>query len=282
MKPKQFRFDKNEKFATRLDDPLKRKEANEHLEDSIKEFSELQEKLYADNHHSLLLVFQGMDAAGKDSTIANVTSGVNPGGFQVFNFKQPSDQEMDHNFLWRAWRAMPERGRIGIFNRSYYEEVLVVKVHPEIVANRRLPNKKVNKTFWKQRYQDINAMEAHLSNNGTRVIKFFLNVSKEEQRNRFLSRLDRPEKNWKFSSADLRERGFWDDYQVAFREAIEATDSDAAPWYIIPADDKRTMRAIVASIIVSELEDLDLEFPKPEANEVERFDAARAALMAED
>ena len=281
MKPKQFRFDKNEPFTTSLEDPLKRKEANEHLEESIEAFSDLQEKLYADNHHSLLLVFQGMDAAGKDSTIANVTSGVNPSGFQVFNFKQPNDTEMDHNFLWRAWNAMPERGRIGIFNRSYYEEVLVVKVHPEIVEKRRLPNKKVNKTFWKQRYQDINAMETHLFNNGTRVIKFFLNVSKDEQRKRFLSRLDRPEKNWKFSSADLRERGYWDDYQVAFREAIAATDSDKAPWYIIPADDKRTMRAIVASIIVSELKALELEFPKPQKEEVARFDAARASLLAE-
>lgn len=282
MKPKHFRFDKDKKFETSLDDPLKRKEANDHLDESIEAFSELQQKLYADNHHSLLLVFQGMDAAGKDSTIANVTSGVNPSGFQIFNFKQPSEKEMDHNFLWRAWQAMPERGRIGIFNRSYYEEVLVVKVHPEIVDKRRLPNKKINKTFWKQRYQDINAMEKHLANNGTRVLKFFLNVSKDEQRKRFLSRLDRPERNWKFSSADLRERGFWDDYQSAFKEAIEATDSDAAPWYIIPADDKRTMRAIVASIIVNELEALDLEFPKPHKEEVERFDAARAALLAED
>lgn len=282
MKPKEFRFEKNKKFATSLAEPLKRKEANEDLADSIEAFSDLQEKLYADNHHSLLLVFQGMDAAGKDSTIANVTSGVNPSGFQVFNFKQPSEKEMDHNFLWRAWQAMPERGRIGIFNRSYYEEVLVVKVHPKIIANRRLPNKKINKAFWQQRYEDINAMEAHLANNGTRVIKFFLNVSKDEQRKRFLSRLDRPEKNWKFSSADLRERGFWDDYQDAFREAIEATDSDRAPWYIIPADDKRTMRAIVARIIVSELKSLDLDFPKPDKEEVARFDAARAALMGED
>ena len=228
-----------------------------------------------------LLVFQGMDAAGKDSTINKVTSGVNPSGFQVFSFKKPTSEEMDHNFLWRCWRSMPERGRIGIFNRSYYEEVLVVRVHPTIVASRKLPEKEIDKKFWERRYQDINAMEKHLARNGTRILKFFLNVSKEEQRQRFLSRLQDPKKHWKFSSADLQERRYWDNYQQAFREAIDATDKDYAPWYIIPADDKWNMRAIVANIVVEELKDLNLEFPKPDADEIAAFDQARAELSEE-
>jgi len=278
MTRKDYRYSKKSTFATSVKKPLDKAAAKKSVEKSVEKFAELQEKLYADNHHSLLLVFQGMDAAGKDSTINKVTSGVNPAGFQVFSFKKPSSEEMDHNFLWRCWQRMPERGRIGIYNRSYYEEVLVVKVHPAIVQSRRLPNKEVNKQFWENRYNDIRSMEEHLANNGTRVVKFFLNVSKDEQRERFLSRLNTPEKHWKFSSADLNERRYWDEYQSAFRDALEATDKDRAPWYVIPADDKWNMRAVVAEIIVEELEELELEFPEPDAAEVALFDEARKEL----
>jgi len=281
MSRKDYRYSKKSDFATSVKKPLDRDAAKKALAKSVEDLAELQEKLYADNHHSLLLVFQGMDAAGKDSTINKVTSGVNPAGFQVFSFKKPSSEEMDHNFLWRCWQRMPERGRIGIFNRSYYEEVLVVKVHPAIVEGRRLPDKEINNAFWDKRYSDINAMEKHLANNGTRVLKFFLNVSKEEQKQRFLSRLNDSKKHWKFSSADLNERQYWDQYQGAFHDAIAATDKDYAPWYIIPADDKRNMRAIVADIIVDELKDLDLHFPEPDEAEVARFDAARESLNNE-
>ena len=279
---KTYRYRGKSSFATSVEKPLDRADAKKAVEKSVEQFADLQEMLYADNRHSLLLVFQGMDAAGKDSTIDKVTSGVNPAGFQVFSFKKPSSEEIDHNFLWRCWQRMPERGRIGIYNRSYYEEVLVVKVHPAIVASRQLPNKEVNDEFWEQRYHDINQMEKHLANNGTRVVKFFLNVSKDEQRNRFLSRLDRPEKNWKFSSADLNERRYWDDYQQAFRDALKATDKDYAPWYVIPADDKWNMRVIVADIIVDELKALKLSYPKPDEAEVARFDAARKELEEDD
>ena len=279
---KTYRYRGKSSFATSVEKPLDRADAKKAVEKSVEQFADLQEMLYADNRHSLLLVFQGMDAAGKDSTIDKVTSGVNPAGFQVFSFKKPSSEEIDHNFLWRCWQRMPERGRIGIYNRSYYEEVLVVKVHPAIVASRQLPNKEVNDEFWEQRYHDINQMEKHLANNGTRVVKFFLNVSKDEQRNRFLSRLDRPEKNWKFSSADLNERRYWDDYQQAFRDALKATDKDYAPWYVIPADDKWNMRVIVADIIVDELKALKLSYPEPDEAEVARFDAARKELEQDD
>ena len=279
---KTYRYRGKSSFATSVEKPLDRAEAKKAVEKSVEQFADLQEMLYADNRHSLLLVFQGMDAAGKDSTIDKVTSGVNPAGFQVFSFKKPSSEEIDHNFLWRCWQRMPERGRIGIYNRSYYEEVLVVKVHPAIVASRQLPNKEVNDEFWEQRYHDINQMEKHLANNGTRVVKFFLNVSKDEQRNRFLSRLNRPEKNWKFSSADLNERRYWDDYQQAFRDALKATDKDYAPWYVIPADDKWNMRVIVADIIVDELKALKLSYPEPDEAEVARFDAARKELEQDE
>ena len=279
---KTYRYRGKSSFATSVEKPLDRADAKKAVEKSVEQFADLQEMLYADNRHSLHLVFQGMDAAGKDSTIDKVTSGVNPAGFQVFSFKKPSSEEIDHNFLWRCWQRMPERGRIGIYNRSYYEEVLVVKVHPAIVASRQLPNKEVNDEFWEQRYHDINQMEKHLANNGTRVVKFFLNVSKDEQRNRFLSRLNRPEKNWKFSSADLNERRYWDDYQQAFRDALKATDKDYAPWYVIPADDKWNMRVIVADIIVDELKALKLSYPEPDEAEVARFDAARKELEKDD
>jgi PPK2 family polyphosphate:nucleotide phosphotransferase len=255
--------------------------AKEVLEKSIEELTECQELLYADDRYSLLIVLQAMDAAGKDGTIRHVMSGVNPQGCQVFSFKKPSDEELDHNFLWRYMKALPERGRIGIFNRSYYEDVLVVKVHKELLDKQKLPDGKRGKAFWDGRYEDINAFEQHLVRNGTVVLKFFLNVSKKEQKKRFMERLDRPEKNWKFSLADLKERAFWDDYVEAFEDAISATSTKIAPWYIIPADDKWATRAIVADIITSTLHDLDLRFPEMSDEQQKLLLEARKSLESE-
>ena len=233
---------------------------------NLKQLTNLQDKLYAYNRYSLLLVFQAMDAAGKDSTIEHVMSGVNPQGCQVFSFKKPSDNELEHDFLWRTYRAMPERGRIGIFNRSYYEEVLVTRVHPEYVVGQRIPGintvEDINDAFWQQRYQSINEMEQHLCRNGTVILKFFLNVSKEEQKNRFLKRINRPDKNWKFTMNDVEERKYWDEYQRAFEQAINHTSTKHAPWHIIPADHKWFMRAAVSEIIVDKLQSLDLRYPE--------------------
>lgn len=255
--------------------------AKEVLEKSIEELTECQELLYADDRYSLLIVLQAMDAAGKDGTIRHVMSGVNPQGCQVFSFKKPSDEELDHNFLWRYMKALPERGRIGIFNRSYYEDVLVVKVHKELLDKQKLPDGKRGKAFWDERYEDINAFERHLVRNGTVVLKFFLNVSRKEQKKRFMDRLDRPEKNWKFSLADLKERAYWDDYVEAFEDAISATSSKYAPWYIIPADDKWATRAIVADIITSTLHDLDLRFPEMSDEQQKLLLEARKSLESE-
>lgn len=255
--------------------------AKEVLEKSVQELTECQELLYADDRYSLLIVLQAMDAAGKDGTIRHVMSGVNPQGCQVFSFKKPSDEELDHNFLWRYMKALPERGRIGIFNRSYYEDVLVVKVHKELLDNQKLPDGKRGKAFWEQRYEDINAFEQHLIRNGTVILKFFLNVSKKEQKKRFMDRLERPEKNWKFSLADLKERAYWDDYVEAFEDAISATSTKVAPWYIIPADDKWATRAIVADIITSTLRDLDLKFPKMTDEQQKLLAEARKSLESE-
>lgn len=277
----QYRFELGKRIdsyptrASHFDDPKKA------VRRYVKLLSEQQERLYADNRFSLLVIFQGMDAAGKDSTIKNVFSGVNPQGFQVFNFKQPTRVELDHNYLWRYWQRLPERGRIGVYNRSHYEEALVVRVHPEIIENRQLPHKEINDHFWQRRFRDFVAMEEHLVDSGTEVIKFFLNVSKDEQRNRFLKRLREPDKHWKFSSSDLKERGYWDDYQHAFQEVIANTHTERAPWYVIPADHKWTMRAIVADIIAESLESLKLEYPKPDPEEVKRFAKARASLKNE-
>ena len=233
---------------------------------NLKQLTNLQDKLYAYNRYSLLLVFQAMDAAGKDSTIEHVMSGVNPQGCQVFSFKKPSDNELEHDFLWRTYRAMPERGRIGIFNRSYYEEVLVTRVHPEYVVGQRIPGistvEDIDDAFWQQRYQSINEMERHLCRNGTVILKFFLNVSKEEQKNRFLKRINRPDKNWKFTMNDVEERKYWDEYQRAFEQAINHTSTEHAPWHIIPADHKWFMRATVSEIIVDKLQSLDLHYPE--------------------
>ena len=249
------------------------------LEQNIADLAQVQQLLYADDRYSLLIVFQAMDAAGKDGTIKHVMSGVNPQGCQVFSFKKPSDEDLDHNFLWRYMKSLPERGRIGIFNRSYYEDVLVVKVHPELLKN--LPDGKKGKSFWENRYEDINTFERHLHRNGTVILKFFLNVSKKEQKQRFMDRLERPEKNWKFSTADLAERGHWDDYMAVYEDAINATSTEWAPWYIIPADNKWATRALVADIITSTLQDLDLKFPELTEAQLKVLAEARKTLEAE-
>jgi len=238
-----------------------------------------QRMLYAQNHHSVLLVFQAMDAAGKDSTIRAVTRGINPAGCQVYSFKQPSSEELDHDFLWRTAKRMPERGRIGVFNRSYYEEVLVVRVHPEYLRYQRLPNRVEGSEFWQQRYESIRQHEHHLARNGTVVIKFWLNVSKDEQKERFLARIDTPEKNWKFSSADVEERGHWDEYMVAYEAALNETSRPWAPWYAIPADDKRVMRIKVAEIVAETLESLDLKYPSLNVRQTDELLQIRESLV---
>ena len=255
--------------------------AEQMLAENRAELAEAQEVLYADGRHSVLIVFQAMDAAGKDGTIQHVMSGVNPQGCSVSSFKVPSAAELSHNYLWRYSNALPARGMIGIFNRSYYEEVLVVKVHPAILDNADLPAENVHKGIWKHRYEDINNFEQHLARNGTTILKFFLNVSKAEQRARFLDRLEHPEKNWKFSHGDIVERGYWDDYMAAFEDAINATSTAWAPWYVIPADRKWAMRAAVSDIITTTIKGLDLEYPTLPADEVARLADAKAALLAE-
>ena len=252
-----------------------------YLQDCVAELSELQQKFYAQQRTSLLIVFQGMDAAGKDSTIKHVTSGVNPQGFQVFNFKQPTYKDIDHNYLWRYWRAMPERGRIGIFNRSYYEEVLVVRVHPEILRTRRLPQQDFGERFWRNRYQDIRSLERHLNENGTKVLKFLLNLSCAEQKRRLQKRLDNPEKFWKFDPRDIDERQHWNDYQKVYQEAVAATHTDDAPWYLIPADHKWIMRTTVASIVAWELGRLEPHYPEPTEEQMAKINWAREQLASE-
>src|SRR5438874_4087482 len=255
--------------------------AAEILEQSRIDLSAAQELLYADDRYAGLIVFQAMDAAGKDGTIKHVMSGLNPQGCQVFSFKKPSAEELDHNFLWRYMRCLPERGRIGIFNRSYYEDVLVVKVHPELLAAQRLPGGAASKKIWQRRYQDINAFERHLARNGTVILKFFLNVSKDEQKRRFLERLDRPEKNWKFSSADLAERGHWNEYMDAYEDALSATSTGWAPWYVVPADYKWVTRAVVADVVTTGVRDLDLAFPEPTEEQRRALAEAKRKLLAE-
>jgi PPK2 family polyphosphate:nucleotide phosphotransferase len=250
--------------------------AAEILEESRKELAAAQELLYASDTHSVLLIFQAMDAAGKDGTIRHVMSGVNPQGCQVFSFKKPSAEDLDHNFLWRYMKALPERGRIGIFNRSYYEDVLVVKVHPEWLGP-GAPSAP-DERFWEKRYEDINNFEKHLSRNGTLILKFFLHVSKDEQKRRFLERLTNPEKHWKFSDADLAERDHWKAYRHAFEAALTATSTKRAPWHVIPADRKYVARAIVADIVTTAIQGLGLEFPKVSADQLAKLAAAKAKL----
>ena len=256
--------------------------AQQVLAQNLEGLAEAQDALYADGRHSLLIVLQAMDAAGKDGAIKHVMSGVNPQGCQVFSFKKPSAEELQHNFLWRYMRCLPERGRIGIFNRSYYEDVLVVKVHPELLGRQAPPDKeKARRKFWARRYQDINVFERHLVRNGTTILKFFLHVSQDEQKRRFLERLDRPEKNWKFSPSDLAERGHWDEYMSAYEDALSATSTKRAPWYVIPADDKWATRAVVADLVTSAIRDLDPKYPEVTDEQRERLEAAKRQLEAE-
>ncbi len=258
-----------------------KQQAKKHVARAVERMRELQEKLYAHDRYALLLIFQAMDAAGKDSAIEHVMSGVNPQGCQVFSFKQPSAEELDHDFLWRTNKCLPERGRIGVFNRSYYEEVLVVRVHPGILEKQRLPEPLVGKNVWKERYESINAMERHLTRQGTVIRKFFLHVSKKEQRQRFLSRLEEEEKNWKFSAADIKERDFWKDYMNAYEEMIAATSTSEAPWHVIPADNKWFTRMVISDVIVQTLESLKLAFPTLSKADQSALAAARKALENE-
>ncbi len=251
------------------------------LDQNIADLAEAQDRLWANDVYSVLLVLQAMDAAGKDGIIKHVMSGVNPQGCQVFSFKRPSDEELDHNFLWRYSRALPERGRIGIFNRSYYEEVLVVRVHPEILARQKLPPGKRDARFWAERYRDINEFERHLVGNGTRIVKIFLHLSKAEQKQRFLERLDDPEKHWKFSMGDLHERKFWAAYQRAFADLLTHTSTAHAPWWVVPSDNKWVSRALVSEILTHEIERLGLQHPVASPALRRELAAARKALLAE-
>jgi len=249
------------------------------LEDHVEQLSAQQQLLYASSRHALLLIFQAMDAAGKDGAIKHVMSGVNPQGCQVFSFKQPSAAELEHDFLWRTTRDLPARGRIGIFNRSYYEEVLIVRVHPELLQSEGIPDAPHgDKAVWRSRYRSIADMEKHLHANGTRIIKFFLHLSKEEQRKRFLARIDEPDKNWKFSLADVEERKFWKQYMKAFEECLGATSTRESPWYVVPADDKENARLIVSQIILDELEDLKMAYPETSDKRREELLAIRKEL----
>lgn len=252
------------------------------LKKQIGKMSDLQRMLYAANEHSVLIIFQAMDAAGKDSSIRHVMSGINPQGCQVHSFKHPSQNELEHDFLWRSNLALPERGRIGIFNRSYYEEVLIARVHPEILHSQHIPDEAMRKEhIWRERFRSINDLEQHLNRNGTRVIKFFLHLSKEEQRKRFLARIDNPDKNWKFSDADIQEREFWPQYMHTYEDCIGSTTSNEAPWYVIPADDKRNARLIIAKTIVETFESLDMHYPEVDEQRKQELQRMRGLLAAQ-
>ena len=281
-----FRHDGSGKFhlkayKTNEKGDLDKEKAQEILDANKKRLVEFQEKLYAQDRWSLLIVLQGMDAGGKDSAIKAIFEGINPQGCEVHAFKQPSTKELDHDFLWRHVIALPERGHIGIFNRSHYEECLVTRVHPEILAKEKLPQKLVTKNIWKERFEDISAFERYLCRNGTVVLKFFLNLSREEQRERFLGRLDEPAKNWKFSLADISERALWGKYQAAYQEVIRHTSTRQAPWHVVPADHKWFARVVIGSTIVAALDRLDLHFPKVDKAERSEFKQVREALLAE-
>jgi len=282
---KPYRVTNGKKFRLKDVDPgdtqdLKSEDktrAKEALQLGIEALAELQDMLYAQDRWSVLLVFQAMDAAGKDGTIKHVMSGVNPQGCQVSSFKAPTSDDLDHDYLWRCMKCLPERGRIGIFNRSYYEETLIVRVHPEFLAGQKLPEECVTKRIWDERFQDIRAFERYLHRNGTIVRKFFLHVSKKEQQKRFLARLDLPEKNWKFSAADARERGFWDDYMKAYEETIRETATNDSPWYVVPADNKWFTRVVVAGAVIEALASLNLHYPK--VSEAKRAELAEARKL---
>jgi len=284
--PRRYRVTSGKNFSLADYEPadawkLKSKEhAQEWLERGVARLSELQDVLYADRRWALLIIFQAMDAAGKDSTIKHVMSGVNPQGCQVFSFKAPSEEELNHDFLWRSAKCLPERGRIGIFNRSYYEEVLVVRVHPEFLGRQKLPDQLITKDVWRRRFQDIHAFERYLTRNGIVVLKFFLHVSKKEQRERLLARLEEPEKNWKFSATDMQERKRWDDYMAAYTDLIRHTATEYAPWYVVPADHKWFTRLVVAEAIVETLERLNLHYPVVDEAKRNELAKLRRHLMA--
>jgi len=269
-----------EKWPTKVDPVYDSKEQYEKLlEEHVAQLSSMQQLHYASNRHAVLLIFQAMDAAGKDGAIRHVMSGVNPQGCQVFSFKHPSDAELEHDFLWRTTRDLPERGRIGIFNRSYYEEVLIVRVHPEILRSEGHPDAvHDDKTLWHDRYRSIAHLEKHLHSNGTRIVKFFLHLSKEEQRKRFLARIDEPEKNWKFSLADIKERKFWKHYMKAYEECLSATSTTDSPWYVVPADDKENARLIVSKIVLDTFEGLKMSYPKTSAERRDELLSIRKQL----
>jgi len=282
-----FRFDGAGKFRLRSHKTnekggLDKEKAEKILEANRRRLSDYQEKLYAQDRWSLLLIFQGMDAAGKDSAIKSIFEGINPQGCEVYSFKQPTTHELDHDFMWRSMIALPERGRIGIFNRSYYEECLVTRVHPEILAHQKIPPRLVTKNIWRERFEDISAIERYLARNGTVILKFFLNVSKQEQRERFLERLEQPSKNWKFSMGDITERALWPRYQAVYQDIVRHTSTVMAPWYVVPADHKWFARVVIGSTIVAALEKLDLHFPKADKAERNEFKLVREALLAED
>lgn len=279
---KKFRLkqrDPADTFQWKADDKDKAKDA---LKAGVQVLASLQNQLYAQDRWAVLLIFQAMDAAGKDSAIKHVMSGINPQGCQVFSFKTPSNEDLDHDYLWRCMKCLPERGRIGIFNRSYYEETLIVRVHPEFLERQKLPAKLLSKNIWEERFQDIRAFERYLSRNGVLVRKFFLHVSKEEQKKRFLERIDNPEKNWKFSAADVAERSHWKDYMRAYEEAIRATATEEAPWFVVPADHKWFTRLVVASAVIDGLASLDLAYPKLKPAEVKQLATAKRALLKEN
>lgn len=284
----RYRIDKPGKFDLGDYDPgdtaglkLSKDEAKDRLKDEVKAIAKLQETLYADDRWSVLVILQAMDAAGKDSVLEHVMSGINPQGCQVHSFKAPTSTELDHDFLWRTTCALPERGRIGVFNRSYYEEVLVVRVHPEFLEKQKLPKKLVGKDIWEERFEDIVAFEKHMVRSGTKVLKFFLNVSKEEQKQRFLDRIDEPDKRWKFNPGDLEERKLWPKYMDAYEDMIRNTSGDHAPWYVVPADKKWFTRLAVAAVLRDALEGLGLQSPKVSEAELAAMMKSRAALASE-
>ena len=272
------------KWPTRVNPAYKsKKKYKRYLEEQVEELSELQRIHYASNRYAVLLIFQAMDAAGKDGAIRHVMSGVNPQGCQVFSFKHPSATELEHDFLWRSTRSLPERGRIGIFNRSYYEEVLIVRVHPEILRGQGLPDGLLDeKTIWRERYRSIVDLENHLHRNGTRIIKFFLHLSEEEQRKRFLDRIDEPEKNWKFSLADIEERKYWKQYMQAYEACLGATSTKLAPWYVVPADDKKNARLIVSRIILDTFKALEMHYPETDAKRRQELQSLRKRLAKQE
>jgi PPK2 family polyphosphate:nucleotide phosphotransferase len=282
---KTYRIEGGKHFRLKDFDPAdtghwrSKEHADEALQKGILRTAELQDKLYAQGRWSLLLVFQTMDAAGKDGIIKHVMSGVNPQGCQVYSFKAPSDRELQHDFLWRTTFCLPERGHIGIFNRSYYEELLVVRVHPEILKSQKMPPSLVGKNVWEERFEDIRGFERHMARSGTVIRKFFLNVSKKEQKKRFLARLEEPEKNWKFSAADIRERQCWDDYQEVYQDMIRNTATEHAPWYVVPADNKWFTRLVVSAVLVETLESLDLAYPAVDAAKRKELAAAKKLLL---